>query len=113
MKMDSDPYPDDPDGPSGNPGQAASEWWQRHPYIDEDEEREKELLLVEHITLNPNEYLDNSDSLSEITGHEVRKKEFFFGISDSYMKSLEEGRRIQSRMLDNYLRLIFKLQNGS
>ena len=30
----------------------------------------------------------------------------FFGISDLYMTSLEEGRRIQSRMVDNYLRLI-------
>lgn len=53
------------------------------------------------------------DSKEKLLEHFEKPESDFFGISDSYMKSLEEGRRIQSRMVDNYLRLIFKLQNGS
>jgi len=53
------------------------------------------------------------DTQEKLLEHFGKPEKDFFGISGLYMDSLENGRRMQSRMVDNYLRLIFKLQNGS
>lgn len=47
------------------------------------------------------------DTKEKLLEHFGKPEGDFFGISDSYMMSLERGQRIQSRMVDNYLRLIF------
>ncbi len=36
----------------------------------------------------------------------------FFGISERYWTSLEQGRRIQSKATDNYIRLIDRFSKG-